>query len=225
MTKNYKVRLIVSFSLLFLAFVCIFTLESIPFKVIFTLFSAFAAFELMSFFKRKCTLSSTICAILQLAFLVGGCIFVSKIDAVGIILLIFSVCAYDSFAYIFGNALGGRIFKKSRPFPFVSKNKTWEGTIMGLITSVFFTGAILLITNSDQYIFFAGGILGLIGDLFESFTKRRFDVKDSNEIIIKNKFAAIAEMMVGGSEGHGGFLDRFDSLTFAGTILLLISLI
>ena len=45
------------------------------------------------------------------------------------------------------------------------------------------------------------------------------------EIIIKNKFFKFIELFVGGSEGHGGFLDRVDSTVFTSTILLLITLI
>ena len=62
-----------------------------------------------------------------------------------------------------------------------------------------------------------------MGDLFESFLKRKFGVKDSNEILIKNPVFSKLEMLVGGSEGHGGFLDRIDSTAFAATVLLIIS--
>lgn len=68
------------------------------------------------------------------------------------------------------------------------------------------------------------GPLALMGDLFESYLKRRFAVKDSNEILIKNKVFAALEACVGGSEGHGGFLDRIDSTAFACTVLLIIGL-
>ena len=67
------------------------------------------------------------------------------------------------------------------------------------------------------------GPLALIGDLYESFLKRRFDVKDSNEILIKNKMFRGVEVLIGGSEGHGGYLDRIDSTAFSTTILLIIS--
>ena len=75
---------------------------------------------------------------------------------------------------------------------------------------------------TNWYYLFCGP-LALIGDLYESFLKRRFNVKDSNEILIKNKFFEKLEMLVGGSEGHGGFLDRIDSTAFTCTILLIVS--
>ena len=67
------------------------------------------------------------------------------------------------------------------------------------------------------------GPLALCGDLFESYLKRKFKIKDSNEIVIKNKLFAKLELLVGGSEGHGGFLDRIDSTAFAAAMLLVIS--
>jgi phosphatidate cytidylyltransferase len=69
------------------------------------------------------------------------------------------------------------------------------------------------------------GPLALVGDLFESYLKRQFKVKDSNEIVINNPAFKRLEALVGGSEGHGGFLDRIDSTAFAASILLLISLL
>ena len=79
-------------------------------------------------------------------------------------------------------------------------------------------------TFDVDWVFLMCGPLALVGDLFESFLKRQFGVKDSNEIIIKNNFFRVIEMFVGGSEGHGGFLDRLDSTAFTGTILSLIIL-
>ena len=69
------------------------------------------------------------------------------------------------------------------------------------------------------------GPLALIGDLFESLLKRHFKVKDSNEIVVKNKWFKRLELVVGGSEGHGGFLDRIDSTAFAASVLLIILLL
>ena len=64
-----------------------------------------------------------------------------------------------------------------------------------------------------------------MGDLYESFLKRKFKVKDSNEIVVKNIVFQKLEDVVGGTGGHGGFLDRIDSTAFTATILLLISIL
>ena len=63
----------------------------------------------------------------------------------------------------------------------------------------------------------------MVGDLFESYMKRQFNVKDSNELVVKNPFFDKLEFIVGEKEGHGGFLDRIDSIAFTCTILLILT--
>jgi phosphatidate cytidylyltransferase len=116
-----------------------------------------------------------------------------------VFLLFLLIWAGDIFAYF-----GGRKFGKTR-FTKISPNKTVEGLISGfiftIITSIIFHfGFRETITLTDSII--TGvliGILGPAGDLFESFLKRYTGIKDSSGII----------------PGHGGVLDRFDSLIFA----------
>ena len=123
--------------------------------------------------------------------------------------------------------LGGRIFKKSRPFPKISKNKTWEGTILGLVFAVGLVVIKMAISGdfATEWMYLLCGPLALCGDLFESYLKRQFGVKDSNEILIRNKTFSKVELLVGGSEGHGGFLDRIDSMTLTCSVLLILSLV
>lgn len=225
MDKNFRVRLIVGFGMFAVALVALYTFDSIPFKIIFGLFALISLIELLSFFKRKLTGLTVILAILETLFLIGGTIFVAKIDLAHFWYIILGVCGYDIFAYLFGKAFGGKVFKKSRPFPHISKNKTWEGTFLGLASSVGMVAIMMAVRASfdTDWMFLFCGPLALIGDLFESFLKRRFGVKDSNEILIHNRFFKKLELLVGGSEGHGGFLDRIDSTAFAATILLIVS--
>lgn len=225
MDKNLRMRLIVGFGLFFVALVALYTFDAIPFKVIFGLFAFVAAIELLSFFKRKVTILNIALAVMELAFLVCGSIFVAKIDPSHFWYIILGVCGYDIFAYAFGKMLGGKIFKKSRPFPYVSKNKTWEGTVLGLAASVGMVAIMMACRNAfaTEWMYLLCGPLALMGDLFESLLKRKFDVKDSNEILIKNKFFEKVELVVGGTEGHGGFLDRIDSTAFTTTVLFIIS--
>jgi len=104
----------------------------------------------------------------------------------------------DTFAYF-----GGRLFGKTALSP-VSPKKTVEGSLIGLIFTTVVSMAFHFlfpqnISLSDSIIL--GILIGLIsqaGDLFESMLKRYCDVKDSSNII----------------PGHGGVLDRFDSLLF-----------
>ena len=225
MDRNFKVRVSVSLCLFAVVLVSLYTFDSIPFKIIFGIFATVAALELLSFFEKKFTITNGLLAIIEIAFLVLGAIFVAQVDLLHFWYIILGVPGYDIFAYLFGKMLGGRIIKKHQPFPHISKNKTWEGTVMGLTFSIGLV-AILMATRGDfatDYIYLFCGPLALMGDLFESFLKRRFGIKDSNEILIKNKFFEKLELIVGGSEGHGGFLDRIDSTAFACTVILVIS--
>lgn len=227
MDKNFRVRVIIGLSMFAVALVGLYTFDSIPFKIIFGFFATMSIIELLSFFKHEFTLLNVLLAFFEIIFLVCSVIFVARIDLNHFWYIILGVCGYDIFAYLFGKMCGGKIFKKSRPFPHVSKNKTWEGTFLGLATATLFVGIKILNQNSfdTDWMFLLCGPLALMGDLFESFLKRKFKVKDSNEIIIKNKFFKFVELLVGGSEGHGGFLDRVDSTAFTGTVLLVIILI
>lgn len=225
MDKNFRVRLIVGISMFVIALISLYTFSSIPFKIIFGLFSFVSLIELLSFFKRKFSTINIFLAILEIIFLVCGTVFVARTDVDHFWYIILGVPGYDIFAYLFGKLFGGKIFKKSRPFPYISKNKTWEGTILGLLMAIGLV-AIKIAAGGNletDWFYLLCGPLALIGDLFESYLKRKFKVKDSNEIVIKNHCFEKLEMLVGGSEGHGGFLDRIDSTAFACTILLIIS--
>jgi len=112
--------------------------------------------------------------------------------------IIFSIWINDTMAYIVGSLIG------KTPFSKISPKKTWEGTIGGAILCIVAIATVAhfskLLSVKDAAII-AGlcAIFGTIGDLFESKLKRMADVKDSGTIM----------------PGHGGFLDRFDSLLFA----------
>lgn len=225
MSKSFQTRLLASLALLAIAAATIFTLDSAPFKIFYGIFAIVAGIELLSFFKNKVGFWQILLVLIELSLLVVGSIFIAKLSALQIILLILGVCGYDVFAYIFGGLLGGKIFKKSRPFRFVSKNKTWEGTFLGLASSFLLVGGTLIISNSYDYIFLATGILALMGDLLESFIKRQFKIKDSGEVLVTNKIFDKLEILVGGKGGHGGYLDRMDSMAFTTTVLFVLFLL
>ena len=227
MDKNFKVRVTVGLSMFIVAVVALYTFDSIPFKIIYTIFSIVAIVELFSFFKRKYDAKNVLLAIIELLFIGGGISFVIQNDLVRFWYIILGVCGYDIFAYLFGKLFGGKVFGKARPFPHISKNKTWEGTVLGLLMAIAMVFIMMSIrgTYASEWMYLLCGPLALVGDLFESYMKRKFNVKDSNEILIKNKFFSKFEMLVGSSEGHGGFLDRLDSTAFATTILLIITFV
>ena len=110
----------------------------------------------------------------------------------------------DSGAYFVG-----RKFGKNKLWPEISPKKTIEGFIGGIVIAVIFAVCMQLIYPfEDGYISLVvvtifASIIGQMGDLVESAIKRHFDVKDSGNIL----------------PGHGGILDRFDSLLFVVPLL------
>jgi len=115
---------------------------------------------------------------------------------------LFTTFASDTAAFFVGRALG-----RHKLAPRISPGKTWEGTIAGvlgaIIVSLLFT---LLIPISYWQAILLGilvSIFGQLGDLVESLLKRNMGVKDSGRLI----------------PGHGGFLDRIDSVVFVGVVV------
>ena len=116
-----------------------------------------------------------------------------------ILMLLALIWATDSGAYYTGKTWGKHKFA-----PSISPNKTWEGTVGGvlfaLIVAVIFKHSVLTdLTWVDAGVLaLLGGVWGQLGDLLESAFKRNAGVKDSGSLL----------------PGHGGMLDRFDSLIF-----------
>ena len=204
--------------------IAIYTFESIPFKILYAAFAAVAIIELFSFFKQKTRPIGVVFVLLELSFILVSILFVGEANLIIIWYVALGVPGYDISAYLFGKAFGGKIFGASRPFPRISKNKTWEGTIMGITMSL---GMVIIMYalrgyQMHEWVFLLAPPLAVVGDLFESYLKRKFKIKDSNEIVIHNKFFEKLELIVGGSNGHGGFLDRIDSVAFTTAMLYII---
>lgn len=119
------------------------------------------------------------------------------------LIIIASIWINDTMAYIVGSLIG------KTPLTSISPKKTWEGTIGGVLLSVLVTGALLNFVYVKAFslylaiviasIALIAAVTGTFGDLFESKLKRMASVKDSGSLM----------------PGHGGFLDRFDSMLFA----------
>jgi len=112
----------------------------------------------------------------------------------------------DSAAFFTGRQIGGE-----KLAPDISPSKTWSGALGGLALGAG-AGLLvwLLVTDSPWWIGLGLSatisILGQLGDLTESAIKRHFRIKDSGDII----------------PGHGGLMDRLDSLTFGSLLVLLV---
>ena len=114
--------------------------------------------------------------------------------ALGMFLLIWT---NDTFAY-----LSGRSFGKTKLIERVSPNKTWEGTIGGILMTLIVGGVIGYLNHNLMFWIVGAAIIApcaIIGDLFESVLKRNLGIKDSGTIL----------------PGHGGILDRFDATLMA----------
>ncbi|MBU9714519.1 phosphatidate cytidylyltransferase [Evansella tamaricis] len=131
----------------------------------------------------------------------------------GLALLIFIlilVWSTDSGAYF-----AGRSFGKHKLWPEISPKKTIEGAIGGIVLAVIIGVIYLLIVPIfDSWVMtilfiFVVSVSGQMGDLVESALKRHYSVKDSGQVL----------------PGHGGILDRFDSLIFVLPILYLFGFI
>ena len=144
--------------------------------------------------------------IIGLFYIGGGCIFLTmipykdndfaKLLIMGIFILIW---VNDSFAYVVGSTIG-----RTKLFTAVSPKKTVEGTLGGFVftmVAAYFFGRYEPIISPLQWIILAVVIVvfGTLGDLIESKLKRTAEVKDSGAIL----------------PGHGGMLDRLDSMVFA----------
>ncbi len=170
---------------------------------------------ILEIFRKKETpllnISIVVFAFVWLGLMLGSLSELRNLPEIGfkITLAIFlSVWICDTGAFFFGKKFG-----KKKILPDVSPNKTWVGTIAGLNCSLVF----LLILFQMGYfldmlslldviaIGFITGLFGQFGDWAESLLKREAGIKDTSNILA----------------GHGGILDRFDSLIFAAPLTLI----
>lgn len=124
-----------------------------------------------------------------------------------ILFILIIVWSTDSGAYFIGRAMGN-----NKLCPDISPNKTVEGAVGGIFTAIVlgFIFSLLFPIFSSWIVtllfILTVSITGQLGDLVESAMKRHYDVKDSGKIL----------------PGHGGILDRFDSLLFVMPIIYLL---
>ena len=206
-------------TLLFI-FVNIWGVEDIPNKMIFeyagvALFLIiFISFASILFAKKEEVISHLGKIFLSIIYIVVPFTLIVKIPflntsfnyvnttILGVFLLIWT---NDSFAYLVGKNFG-----KHKLLERISPNKTIEGFIGGMFftfTLSYFLAQQFTTLSLVQWIVIAGivSIFGVLGDLIESMFKRQAGVKDSSNFI----------------PGHGGFLDRFDSVIFAAPFIFI----
>lgn len=136
---------------------------------------------------------------------IGSLLLVREIPDFGfwaVMAVLFTVFAADTGAFFVGRAFG-----RHRMAPEISPKKSWEGLVGGVAAAIGMSFVILYKDRDDFLTIPQSLLLGLVialaavlGDLFESAVKRDLDVKDSGHLL----------------GGHGGMLDRLDSLLWAG---------
>jgi phosphatidate cytidylyltransferase len=151
----------------------------------------------------------TIAGIIYIGWLLGYLVSIRGIDSenseIGrnwVFFALFTTFASDSSAFFIGRAFG-----KRRLAPLISPGKTWEGAIAGVIGAIIFSLLFTLPTPLRINLSWAQAIalglvvsvMGQLGDLAKSLFKRNMGAKDSSQLM----------------PGHGGFLDRMDSVVFA----------
>lgn len=157
--------------------------------------------------KNKFTFEDVGFSIIAIVYVGLGFFYFIETREEGIVFIIYSlfmIWATDSGAYFMGRAFG-----KRKLWPEISPNKTVEGFFGGILWAVIVSILFVIFADIDASFLEFGiltivlSIFGQLGDLVESALKRHYNVKDSGNIL----------------PGHGGILDRFDSLLFVWPLL------
>ncbi|NCX94984.1 MAG: hypothetical protein EBX41_00995 [Chitinophagia bacterium] len=184
-------------------------LISIVALILFFIFLLFVKFQSkLSLFAQSILLLLCYCGLQVPLYCI---FFVHKVHWSEPLFYIAIVWIYDTLAYLIGSWIG------KRPLSSLSPNKTWEGTILGALATIALAEYYILTLGTHLgkeftwiVIFFIPIVVlsSIIGDLFESWLKRLAGVKDSGNLL----------------PGHGGALDRFDSMLFAAGVFGLVLL-
>ncbi|MCP4393082.1 MAG: phosphatidate cytidylyltransferase [Alphaproteobacteria bacterium] len=144
--------------------------------------------------------------VLMILTFVACCIYLQNYAGVKVLFWLLGIVWFtDTGAYIAGKSIGGLKF-----IPKISPNKTWAGFFGGLVFSILWSGCFINFYPANAAIHpsfcskfmlmsVAVSVIAQLGDMFESAAKRHINVKDSGDLI----------------PGHGGVLDRLDSLVLA----------
>jgi len=149
--------------------------------------------------------ATTVFGALYVGFMLSYFVLIRELDSGTLLALatLLGVWANDVFAYLVGSTIG-----KHKMSPNISPNKSWEGFAGGMLfTMLVWVGLFFVIDSPMSLLWhivigFTLAIAGVLGDLAESRLKREAGVKDSGSLL----------------PGHGGFLDRFDSLIMVSVV-------
>tara|TARA_Y100001958_G_C21111823_1_gene458525 strand:+ start:395 stop:1018 length:624 start_codon:yes stop_codon:yes gene_type:complete len=192
--NNIFLRILFSTIFILVYFLCLYINFQFVFYLIFLIYF-FTFIEIYIYF-NKYKLIPLIYILISLIFFIN--IDFNKDIFLNFNLFILTVITFDIFSYIIGKIFGRKKLTK------ISPNKTYEGLIGGMLISFFisllFSLILKIFINIELLIFIFFIILSsFVGDIIESYFKRKNNIKNSSEFI----------------PGHGGVFDRFDSFLFS----------
>ncbi|MGE4586716.1 MAG: phosphatidate cytidylyltransferase [Mangrovibacterium sp.] len=177
------------------------TIHPAVFSYLALLIIAMGTVELSRLFRRsgfRLTLFFLL-SVLLYAMLAGGFFLFSRLNRELVLFSFLVLSIFDSFSQITGQLWG-----KTKLFPLISPNKTLGGLVGGSLTALFSAWLLSSLYGGTVFrsLLLSSGIIvfAFAGDLAASWYKRKYRVKDFSKLI----------------PGHGGFLDRFDSLIAGG---------
>jgi len=220
--QNERCRIYAVIAAIIIPIGAYFELTLIVFPAVFLVLMSLMFLEAIVGFRtiRKITFAqilTTLFAGTLIPLMLSGLVGIKLMPEGHLLVLIPFISAFitDGGAYFTGYVMG-----KKKAFPLVSPKKTVEGCVGGLIFGTLFVlifGVIVIFTTLNIVVFRAllvygiiGSVLSQLGDLAFSLIKREYEIKDYGRLI----------------PGHGGMLDRFDSMIFVSpAIYLLVMLI
>ena len=172
------------------------TLESVLFHLIFVITLFISLYEMIKLRKNKTKFFAFLYIILPFTL-------IHFIDKEKVLIILILTWTFDSFAYLIGSKFGKIKIAKS-----ISPNKSLEGFFGGMLFTVLISFIMKDIIQDLFLLAFIIPITATIGDIIESYYKRKANVKDSGNLI----------------PGHGGMLDRVDALTISIPIIFLLEI-
>ena len=225
-SEEHSTRITVGLFLGVIILISIFPLDGILFRILYACSALIAIIELDSLVAASNKVDYL--AQCETGIILLGAFAACYLPRYLLIIGILSASSTDVFAYAFGKVLGGKIIR-SRPFPRISPNKTYEGCFYGVVGQLIVVSLFLhfwpnnstIISPSVYLVQIFGGIIAIAGDVLESGVKRQAEVKDSNELMSRHGVIGALEKILGGKNGHGGYLDRLDSISLTYSLIFL----
>lgn len=231
-SQNFKTRLVTGLVLASIVLVGLLTPNATLFRILFAAGGIMACFELYmahrSQIYRGIPMRDDRVLIFEYAALFvavyGIGYYLSRYE---VVLVLLGAISADLFAYFAGSAMHDRFFK-TRPFPKTSPKKSWEGIIggyLGCVLTLLITTEVMGIEYNTPVIVFITTcpIVSIFGDYLASFCKRFLKIKDSGDCVEASGliFARKLEKLMA---GHGGYLDRVDSISMVACLMFWLKL-